>query len=38
MSHADDKEIKEIFSLFDRNGDGYISTSDVGPVLRALGS
>jgi len=33
---SEDK-IKETFDLFDRDGDGKISTKEVGTVLRALG-
>ena len=29
-------EIREIFSLFDKNSDGYVSTSEIGTVVRAL--
>jgi len=34
---ADAKELKEGFSLFDSDGDGLISTKDIGKVMRALG-
>lgn len=38
LHHADvDKELKNAFALFDRNGDGIISAQEVGTVLRALG-
>lgn len=30
-------EFKEAFSLFDRDGDGRVTTQDVGTVMRALG-
>ena len=30
-------EYKEAFSLFDRDGDGYITTSELGIVMRSLG-
>ncbi|CAG2241645.1 uncharacterized protein [Mytilus edulis] len=30
-------EIREIFSLFDKDCDGCISTSELGPVLRSVG-
>jgi len=30
-------EFMEAFSLFDKNGDGTITTEDLGPVLRSLG-
>jgi len=34
---ADSKELKEGFSLFDSDGDGLISTKEIGKVMRALG-
>ena len=30
-------EFKEAFSLFDKNGDGNISASELGTVMRSLG-
>ncbi|KAM0037963.1 putative EF-hand domain-containing protein [Helianthus debilis subsp. tardiflorus] len=30
-------EFKEAFSLFDKNGDGYITTKELGTVMRSLG-
>uniref|UniRef100_A0A4X2KIZ1 EF-hand domain-containing protein n=2 Tax=Vombatus ursinus TaxID=29139 RepID=A0A4X2KIZ1_VOMUR len=30
-------EFKEAFSLFDKDGDGYITTKEVGTIMRALG-
>lgn len=30
-------EFKEAFALFDRNGDGSITTDELGTVLRSLG-
>ena len=30
-------EFKEAFSLFDKNGDGYISCKELGIVMRSLG-
>ena len=30
-------EYKEAFSLFDRDGDGTITTNELGTVMRALG-
>ena len=29
-------EIREIFSLFDKNSDGYVNTEELGTILRAL--
>ena len=31
------KEFKEAFALFDRDGDGFILTSELGTVMRSLG-
>jgi calmodulin len=30
-------EIREIFTLFDKNADGYVTTSDLGTMIRGLG-
>ena len=30
-------EYKEAFNLFDRNGDGNITTAELGTVMRSLG-
>jgi calmodulin len=30
-------EFKEFFSLFDKNGNGYITINELGPVMRSLG-
>ena len=29
-------EIREIFTLFDKNSDGYVNTNELGNILRAL--
>ena len=29
-------EIREIFTLFDKNSDGYVNTTELGTILRAL--
>lgn len=34
LSHS---EFKEAFSLFDKNGDGFISSNELGIVMRSLG-
>jgi len=31
-------EFKEVFVLFDKDGDGKIPTSDLGTVMRSLGT
>ena len=30
-------EIREIFTLFDKNSDGYVNTNQLGTIIRALG-
>ena len=30
-------EFREAFSLFDKNGDGYISSKELGVAMRSLG-
>ncbi|XP_066267149.1 calmodulin-like [Branchiostoma lanceolatum] len=30
-------EFRQVFSMFDQNGDGHITTAELGSVLRALG-
>eukprot|EP00008_Paramoeba_atlantica_P006448 CAMPEP_0201498216 /NCGR_PEP_ID=MMETSP0151_2-20130828/69987_1 /ASSEMBLY_ACC=CAM_ASM_000257 /TAXON_ID=200890 /ORGANISM="Paramoeba atlantica, Strain 621/1 / CCAP 1560/9" /LENGTH=149 /DNA_ID=CAMNT_0047889641 /DNA_START=45 /DNA_END=494 /DNA_ORIENTATION=- len=37
ITHDQIAEFKEAFSLFDKDGDGIISTKDLGSVLRAVG-
>lgn len=29
-------EIREIFTLFDKNADGYVTTNDLGTIVRGL--
>ena len=29
-------EIREIFTLFDKNSDGYVNTTELGTIVRAL--
>jgi len=29
-------EIREIFTLFDKNADAYVATSDLGTIIRGL--
>ena len=29
-------EISEIFTLFDKNADGYVTTNDLGTIVRGL--
>jgi len=29
-------EIREIFSLFDKNSDGYVNSSELGTIVRGL--
>ena len=29
-------EIREIFSLFDKNSDGYVNTAELGTIVRGL--
>ena len=35
--HCDLPEFKEAFSLFDKDGDGTITTKELGTVMRSLG-
>ena len=37
LSHQQISELKEAFQLFDRDGDGTISTDELGIVLRSIG-
>lgn len=37
LTEQQSASIKEAFSLFDKDGDGYITTSDLGTVMRSLG-
>ena len=39
FEHISDYEIartKEIFTLFDKNSDGYVNTNELGTMLRGL--
>ena len=35
--HEDGVQVAEAFSLFDKDGDGFLTTKEIGPVLRHLG-
>eukprot|EP01055_Gregarina_sp_Pseudo9_P001945 Gregarina_sp_Pseudo_9__1944@NODE_2339_length_1034_cov_131_304523_g2154_i0_p2_GENE_NODE_2339_length_1034_cov_131_304523_g2154_i0NODE_2339_length_1034_cov_131_304523_g2154_i0_p2_ORF_typecomplete_len143_score20_68EFhand_7/PF13499_6/7_3e09EFhand_7/PF13499_6/9_2e20EFhand_8/PF13833_6/0_011EFhand_8/PF13833_6/2_3EFhand_8/PF13833_6/0_59EFhand_8/PF13833_6/1_3e17EFhand_11/PF08976_11/0_016EFhand_11/PF08976_11/5_7e16EFhand_6/PF13405_6/4_4e06EFhand_6/PF13405_6/76EFhand_6/PF13405_6/2_2e05EFhand_6/PF13405_6/0_0 len=37
-SHSQIATIKEVFALFDRDGDGFIPTKDIVTVIRATGT
>eukprot|EP00761_Pharyngomonas_kirbyi_P012570 gb/GECH01012597.1/.p1 GENE.gb/GECH01012597.1/~~gb/GECH01012597.1/.p1 ORF type:complete len:148 (+),score=39.95 gb/GECH01012597.1/:1-444(+) len=37
MSNEKLNECKEAFALYDRTGEGFIATSDIGTVMRSLG-
>ena len=37
LSDQQKEEFKEVFSLFDKDGDGTISTTELGTVMRTLG-
>ena len=36
LQDTDIAEIREIFTLFDKNSDGYVNTSELGSIIRAL--
>uniref|UniRef100_A0A7S3E640 EF-hand domain-containing protein n=1 Tax=Rhodosorus marinus TaxID=101924 RepID=A0A7S3E640_9RHOD len=38
LSKEEEEEIKEAFNLFDRDGDGKITTDELGTVMRSLGA
>ena len=37
MTEEQKQEFKDVFSLFDKDGDGTVSTKELGMVMRALG-
>eukprot|EP01054_Gregarina_sp_Poly1_P006692 Gregarina_sp_Poly_1__6691@NODE_35_length_18769_cov_73_980644_g30_i0_p17_GENE_NODE_35_length_18769_cov_73_980644_g30_i0NODE_35_length_18769_cov_73_980644_g30_i0_p17_ORF_typecomplete_len143_score20_43EFhand_7/PF13499_6/7_3e09EFhand_7/PF13499_6/3_1e19EFhand_8/PF13833_6/0_0021EFhand_8/PF13833_6/15EFhand_8/PF13833_6/0_55EFhand_8/PF13833_6/3e17EFhand_11/PF08976_11/0_007EFhand_11/PF08976_11/8_6e17EFhand_6/PF13405_6/1_3e06EFhand_6/PF13405_6/83EFhand_6/PF13405_6/2_4e05EFhand_6/PF13405_6/0_0056EFhand_1/PF len=37
-SHSQIATVKEVFALFDRDGDGYIPSKDIANVIRATGT
>ncbi|XP_059658121.1 calmodulin-2-like isoform X2 [Cornus florida] len=37
LTNTQIKEFSEAFSLFDKDGDGWITTNEIGTVMRALG-
>ncbi|RUS70771.1 hypothetical protein EGW08_021473, partial [Elysia chlorotica] len=37
LTQAEAKELKDAFSLFDKDGNGTIDVKELGPVMRALG-
>jgi len=37
LRDAQMEEFKEAFSLFDKDGDGHITTKELGTVMRSLG-
>ena len=37
LTHEQIAEFKEAFSLFDKDGDGTITTKELGTVMRSLG-
>ena len=36
LKDTDIAEIREIFTLFDKNSDGYVNTNELGNIIRAL--
>ena len=36
LKDTDIAEIREIFTLFDKNSDGYVNTNELGHIIRAL--
>ena len=38
MSQDEVAELKSAFTMFDKDGDGTVSTKELGAVLRSLGS
>ena len=36
LTDVDIVEIRELFSLFDKNSDGYVGTNELGAILRSL--
>ena len=36
LTDVDIVEIRELFSLFDKNSDGYVNTNELGAILRSL--
>ena len=37
LTEEQKQEFKDVFSLFDKDGDGTVSTKELGVVMRALG-
>ena len=37
LTEQEKEEFKEVFSMFDKDGDGTVSTKELGVVMRALG-
>ena len=36
LSEVQIAEIREIFTLFDKNSDGYVNTAELGTIVRGL--